>query len=88
MQKAGLTDEERFLFDLQGYLVIKNALPSDELDRLNAVADQRSSDRSQDPDWNTSIILWGAAYQALIDHPSTLPYLAELIGPRFRLDHD
>jgi hypothetical protein len=31
---------------------------------------------------------WGPAYQRLIDHPNILPYLIELIEPKFRLDHD
>ena len=27
-------------------------------------------------------------YQALIDHPRIVPYLLDLLGPKFRLDHD
>ena len=36
----GLTLEEQFLFDLQGYLVIKNVLSPAEVAELNAIADE------------------------------------------------
>jgi hypothetical protein len=34
-----MTPEERFIFDLQGYLVIKEVLNEVEIDELNALAD-------------------------------------------------
>ena len=36
-----MTDQERYLFDLQGYLVISNALNADQLAALNALVDER-----------------------------------------------
>ena len=35
-----MTDEERYLFDLQGYLVIDDVLKPDELDDLNHMLDE------------------------------------------------
>ena len=35
-----MTPEEKFMFDLEGYLVVKNVLTSAELAELNALADQ------------------------------------------------
>ena len=35
-----MTPEEKFMFDLDGYLVIKDVLSREELDVLNAVADR------------------------------------------------
>ena len=32
---------ERFLFDLQGYIVVEDALPADLLAELSAIADQK-----------------------------------------------
>lgn len=84
-----MTPEEKFLFDLQGYLVIKNVLSPDELAALNAIADEKfprlpgvtGAQRSQPTTWGQPLV-------DLIDHPKTLPYLIELIDAKFRLDHD
>ncbi len=35
-----MTPEEKFIFDLDGYIVIKNALSQEEVDHLNAIADR------------------------------------------------
>lgn len=81
-----MTPEEKFLFDLNGYLVIKNVLSPEELAALNAIADEKSADN---PRLHASrVSRWGAPYQALIDHPKIVPYLLELIDSKFRLDHD
>lgn len=84
-----MTDEEKFIFDLQGYLVIKGVLNDDELAELNAIGDKAYP--YDDPDAlgrEESVLYWGEPFKRLIDHPCTLPYLVELIGPKVRLDHD
>ena len=35
-----MTKEEKFRFDLQGFLVVKNVLSADEVDALNKLADE------------------------------------------------
>ena len=75
-----MTNEEKFLVDLEGYLVIKDVLTSDEINEMNKIIDQ--GDRSGHP------TRWGAPFIRLIDHPKIVSYLIELIGPKFRLDHD
>lgn len=87
---GGMTPEEKFLFDLEGYLVIKQVLSAAEVATLNAIAERRgpalSEGRRYDRVFRASA--WGPPYQALIDHPRIVPYLVALVGPRFRLDHD
>ena len=34
-----MTSEEKFMFDLEGYLVVRGALSKEEVDRCNEVAD-------------------------------------------------
>jgi hypothetical protein len=75
-----MTTEEKFIVDLQGYIVIQNVLDPDEVDELNRIIDQ--GDRQGRPS------LWGEAFKKLIDHPRIFPYLLELLGPHVRLDHD
>jgi len=75
-----LTNEEKFIVDLEGYLIIKNVLSKDEIMEMNQVID--NSDKNGSPS------RWGKLFNRLIDHPKILPYLIELIGPSVRLDHD
>lgn len=95
-----MTPEEKFMFDLEGYLVIKNVLSSEELKTLNEVVDREFPRDYEDEEADETsgnakgvrraprVSVWDVACQNLIDHPKVLPYLAELLGPRFRLDHD
>src|SRR5205807_349163 len=84
-----LTPEEKFLVDLQGYLVIKNVLTPTEVAELNAIADEKFPRPEGATCQRTSrVSRWGPPFQRLIDHPRILPYLVELIDSRFRLDHD
>ena len=36
-----MTEKERYLFDLQGFLVVPNALSPETVDRLNQVMDKK-----------------------------------------------
>jgi hypothetical protein len=84
-----MTPEEKFLFDMQGYLVIKNALTPEEAAELNAIADEKYPATEEKTGFRAGrISRWGPPYQALIDHPKIVPYLLELIDSKFRLDHD
>ena len=84
-----MTDEERFLVDLHGYLVIKNVLSADEVAELNAIADEKFGYKDGDPlDRRKRVSTWHPAYARLMDHPKILPYLIALIDDGFRLDHD
>ena len=84
-----MTPEEKFQFDLEGYLVVRGVLGSDELAELNAIAGDPPGGWGDGPFYRASkISQWGPGYQALIDHPKLVPYLLELVGPRVRLDHD
>ena len=75
-----MTEEEKFIVDLEGYLIIKNVLTTDEVKELNRLIDE--SDRIGPPS------TWGQPFQNLIDHSNIMPYLLEMIGPYVRIDHD
>jgi ectoine hydroxylase-related dioxygenase (phytanoyl-CoA dioxygenase family) len=88
-RNESMTPEEKFMFDLEGYLVVKNVLTSAELAELNALADQVFTENQAEGDRRRSqVSLWGPPTQRLIDHPKIVPYLLELLGPKFRIDHD
>jgi ectoine hydroxylase-related dioxygenase (phytanoyl-CoA dioxygenase family) len=86
-----MNEHEIFLFDLQGFLVVPNALSAEQVTHLNAIMDQRIAEEAG-PDMRTHrfgrLLSWDKAYRDLIDNPRILPYLEQIVGPKFRLDHD
>lgn len=86
-----MTEHEQYLFDLQGYLVVPNALPQEQVGALNAVLD-RKIEAEVAPDAHTHrffpLLEWGGPYLDLIDNPRILPYLEAILGVEIRLDHE
>jgi ectoine hydroxylase-related dioxygenase (phytanoyl-CoA dioxygenase family) len=89
--KTTMNDQEKYLFDLQGYLTLPDALDAAQLAALNAAWDKRiAHDVAADAPnhrWG-SIVTWGPAFVDLIDNARITPYLDAIVGERFRLDHD
>ncbi len=85
-----MTEHERYLFDLQGYLTVPNALDADTLRRLNDILDRRIAAEVA-PNAGThrfvGLLDWGRPYVDLLDPPTIVPYLDGLLGPQVRLDH-
>ena len=85
-----MTDQERYLFDLRGYLVIPNALDPGQLAALNAALDERI-EREMAADASTHrfshLLSWGQPYVDLLDNPRVEPHLTEILGEQFRIDH-
>lgn len=85
-----MTDEQRFLFDLQGFLVVPNALDVEQVQRMLVAMDEHSVNPPQEntDDYRFGAFLsWSDDFRNLIDHPAIVPILEEMLGPRFRLDH-
>jgi hypothetical protein len=88
-----MNEEERYLFDLQGYLVVKNAIDPQTLQEMNGWLDVQAE---RDPEWQGGTgnghldnpILWGPPFRGLMDNPTVLPILKSLMGTTLRLDHD
>ena len=78
-----MNEQERFLFDLQGFLVVPNALSADELARLNAAVDEEI-EQNTGKDMRThrfgGLLDRGTTFHFLIDNPRITPYLDELLG--------
>jgi ectoine hydroxylase-related dioxygenase (phytanoyl-CoA dioxygenase family) len=87
---AGMTENERYLFDLQGYVVVPNALDAAEVAALNAIVDMQIA-ALPDGDWSTHRFMepltWGAPFRDVIDHPRVLPYVQDIVAPQVRIDH-
>lgn len=87
-----MTKKELYLFDLQGYITVPNALTAEQLKELNRVLDGQLAEHAKPAErmhrFDRTLLPWSKAYRELIDNPRITPYLDELIGKSFRLDHD
>ncbi len=102
-----MNEDEKYLFDLTGYLVIKEVLTPEEIARLNEGIDHHAEqmdpiDRSlaggSEALAGTSRRLglgnmlaweqpWCEPFRELLAHPGVKPYLDEVLGEGYRLDH-
>lgn len=85
-----MNEEERYLFDLRGYLVVEDVLSARELAELNRVMDAQDLAPPEDDTSSArfgGFLEWGQIYCDLLDHERILPYLKEILGDGFRLDH-
>ena len=105
--------EERYLFDLKGYIVVRGAMTADLLGRLNDTIDELESldddavaakgaprKYSSDDvyaqvgsaveggprDYTANALAYGGPFEQMIDLPTTLPYIDEMVGRNCRLD--
>lgn len=89
-----MNEEERYRFDLQGYLKIENAIAPETIAAMNQWFDRKAETDPQfaGRDGETlsvdNLLVWSPDFMGLLDNPRVLPYLKELCGEQVRLDHD
>jgi hypothetical protein len=85
-----LTEDERYAFDVQGFVVRRQALSRDELRMLRLAVVElglaRAGDTIGSQRFNGHLLRDGS-FRDLIDHPAVLDVLLELCGANVRLDH-
>jgi ectoine hydroxylase len=83
-QPGPLTEQERFMFEATGYLVIPGALSSLEVDACVA-ASKRAHEALGGGEWRQIGHLHESesAIEGLIDHPSVLPKIRAILGDYF-----
>ena len=107
--RSQMTEDEKYLFDLNGYLVVENVLSSDEVLKANQAIDRhldrgryRPQELSTAKDasalkgdfgrgelgkmlhWDEP---WCNPFREMLVHPRIVPYLNEILGKGFRMDH-
>ncbi len=90
MTTGPLTDEERYSFDLQGFLVRRNVLSSVEVHALNREIDQQCYPPPADTIVSqrfSGFLGVAPLLTNLMDHDAVLPVVLELNGDNVRLDH-
>lgn len=89
-----VTERERYLFDLQGFLVAPDAIDPALCAELDADVTRHLTDEVDPAATHhrfmkkEPLLAWGPAWRRLIDNPRIMPYLDEFISTEMRLDHD
>lgn len=94
-----MDEEQRYLFDLQGFLVVPGLLSPSEVGALNRTLDERdlwteAARRTPTEHVNLlkahigPVLEWGQAFRDLVSDARLIPYLRELVGEKCRLDHE
>jgi hypothetical protein len=91
---------QKYLFDLQGYLVIHDIISGDEIAELNRLIDVnytsapaletgegRFGSSGACHEDGGGLLEWGNPFCNLLDHPAVMPLLRFIIGDGFRIDH-
>jgi ectoine hydroxylase-related dioxygenase (phytanoyl-CoA dioxygenase family) len=79
------TDKERYRFDLNGYIVVPQALDAAEVTALNEAIDRHRLEAEAER--AIGFLERDPAFRALVASERVLPYLYEWLGPGLRLDH-
>ena len=86
-----LTEQQRYFFDVNGYVVLPDVLKAEEVAHLNDVLDSQQlpipgDDIMSQRFWD-EFLHWDPACRDLIDNEAVLPIVQELCGSYVRLDH-
>ncbi len=84
-----MTEKEKYLFDLRGYLVVEDVLSQDALNILNGLIDKNHPGVNEETNKRHAggFLSWGQAFVDLIDHERIMPLLKFILGDGFRMDH-
>ena len=99
---SGLTEEQRYLFDTFGYIVLRDVLTTEQVEEMRSTL-QRPTEQFGPVPQKEGPLHWSKVWRDLIDLPHLSPVLEEIIGnhgtrvarekagrepmPTFRLDH-
>lgn len=93
---------QKYLFDLNGYLILEDVLSADEVARLNAIMDEQnlpepglttasarfgSSQPEQGSVSSAGFLDWGTEFTSLLDNDRVMNTLRWVLGDGFRVDH-
>jgi hypothetical protein len=93
IDSGSLSELERYLFDIQGYLLFEDVIDQKVVARLRSTIDARGL-RPAGPELESQrfggggeLFSWDRAFADLMDAPLVLAVLREFIGRYVRLDH-
>src|SRR4029453_732396 len=89
-RRPPVTDHDRYLFDVRGWLVLRGVLGDDEVAHYNGLLDRLRPEDIADADERDAALHWlfdvHPDFAALMDHDRVLPHLFELVDRKLRID--
>ena len=96
-----MTDEQKYVFDLQGYLLLENVVPTAMVDACNVALDRfeqmdpsaypaplvLGTEKTQENLYISNIMEGDQAFVPLMDLPEVLDVVATVTGGPYRLNH-
>jgi ectoine hydroxylase-related dioxygenase (phytanoyl-CoA dioxygenase family) len=96
-----MTDEQRYIFDLQGYIVLKNVVSPEVIAEVNQVMDwlegvepedlpygvSHGKTRSESELYLSNMVEAHPIFHQFIDHPAVIPIIREITLGLYRLNH-
>ena len=87
----GLTAQQRYFFDVNGYVVLDGVLPRRDVEHLDAMVEAQRlmppGPSIESQRFGDEFLRWDAGFRDLLDHRAVLPALRDLLGTFLRLDH-
>ena len=87
---TAISERDRYLFDVRGFLVLRGVLSTDDVARFNAYLDRLAPEQVADTDERDRALSWlfdvHAEFASLMDHEAILPYLVAFVDDKVRLD--
>jgi ectoine hydroxylase-related dioxygenase (phytanoyl-CoA dioxygenase family) len=84
-----VTDQDLYLFDLRGFLVLRRVLGTDEVGVLNRILDNKI-ERPPGENLGSQVfhdfLLWDEALRALLAHRAVMPLIRKIVDEEPRLD--
>lgn len=83
---------QKYLFDLNGFIVLENVLSPEEVAQLNGLIEDQNLptpgafERFGSAPTGSGFLNWGSPFCNLLDHASIMPILRFRLGDCFRLD--
>lgn len=90
-----MDNKQKYLFDLQGFVVVEDVLTDEQCDQAIDKIKQRMKPMEKTPNgydsngtWHSAANLWeaGEPFLSLIDHPKVTDVLSEIISPTLRCE--
>jgi ectoine hydroxylase-related dioxygenase (phytanoyl-CoA dioxygenase family) len=96
-----MTEEQKYIFDVQGYIVLKNVVPQPVIAACNQALDRYENlplaeyppplclgtERTEQELYISNILEGDPAFRPLVDIPEVLDVVAEVTGGPYRLNH-
>ena len=85
-----ISEQDRFLFDLKGFIVLRGVLPPGQVARMQHDMDAHRIEAQTNNPFHArfgAFLDWGDDWRGLIDQAPVLAVLRGIIGEKFRLDH-